>query len=399
MRPNLLPFCCGLIAAFLSPVAAAPGEWSGYVAGEVRAYARDGQFARQERAYPALALQPEYYVDWANGDQRLTFTGFLRLDPYDGERTHVDIRELYWEQSADTWEARAGLRKMFWGVTESQHLVDVLNQTDLVERPDGEEKLGQPMLELNLIRPWGIVDLYLLPFFRERTFPGLDGRLRPPLGIDTEAAVYESGADQFHLDLAARWSHTLGLVDVGIGHFYGTNRSPALTPGADTAAEPLLIPHYDLVHQTSLDLQATTETTLWKLEAIAHLGDFDDYVAITGGFEYSFWDLRQSGMDIGLLAEYLYDHRGKNGPNPFDSDLFAGSRLAVNDVQSSELLAGLLIDTNSGARLLTVEASRRLYANWRAELEIRAFTALKKSDPLYAFRKDHYAQLRLARYF
>ena len=160
-----------------------------------------------------------------------------------------------------------------------------------------------------------------------------------------------------------------------------------------------MIPHYYLIHQRSLDLQATTETTLWKLEAIAQLGDFDDYVALTGGCEYTFWDLRRSGMDVGLLAEYLYDHRGKSGPSPFENDLFAGSRLAVNDVQSCELLAGLLLDTNSGAWLFTVEASRRLYANWRAELEIRAFTALKKSDPLYAFRKDHYAQLRLARYF
>ena len=46
---------------------------------------------------------------------------------------------------------RLGLRKVYWGVTESQHLVDVINQTEGVENLDGEDKLGQPMLNLALI--------------------------------------------------------------------------------------------------------------------------------------------------------------------------------------------------------------------------------------------------------
>ena len=71
----------------------------------------------------------------------LTFTPFFRLDSSDGERTHLDIRELLWQSYGDTWEVRAGLGKVFWGVTESQYLVDVINQTDLVESPDGEDRL------------------------------------------------------------------------------------------------------------------------------------------------------------------------------------------------------------------------------------------------------------------
>ena len=40
------------------------------------------------------------------------------------------------------WSLSIGLGKVFWGVTEFNHLVDVINQTDLVEGIDGEAKLG-----------------------------------------------------------------------------------------------------------------------------------------------------------------------------------------------------------------------------------------------------------------
>ncbi len=103
----------------------------------------------------SLAAQPEYYRAWDDGRQNFTFVPFLRWDQSDSERSHVDIRELTWLRAADNWELRVGIRKLFWGVTESQHLVDIINQTDLVEAPDGEEKLGQPMLNLALIRDWG----------------------------------------------------------------------------------------------------------------------------------------------------------------------------------------------------------------------------------------------------
>jgi len=54
----------------------------------------------------------------------------------------------------------------FWGVTEFQHLVDIINQTDLVENIDTEDKLGQPMINLALINDWGTVDLFIMPYFR-----------------------------------------------------------------------------------------------------------------------------------------------------------------------------------------------------------------------------------------
>ena len=76
------------------------------------------------------------------------------------------------------WELRLGIGKVFWGVTESRHLVDTINQSDGVEDIDGEAKLAQPMATLSWIRDWGVVELLVLPYFRERTFAGVEGRPR-----------------------------------------------------------------------------------------------------------------------------------------------------------------------------------------------------------------------------
>ena len=58
------------------------------------------------------------------------------------QRTHGDIRELaYVHARVMIGSFVVGIRKEFWGVTEFQHLVDVINQTDGVEDFDGEDKL------------------------------------------------------------------------------------------------------------------------------------------------------------------------------------------------------------------------------------------------------------------
>ena len=51
--------------------------------------------------------------------------------------------------SSENYETKIGVRKDFWGVTETVHRVDILNQTDSVDGFDGEDKLGQPMINLS----------------------------------------------------------------------------------------------------------------------------------------------------------------------------------------------------------------------------------------------------------
>jgi hypothetical protein len=374
-------------------------DWSGFVAGEFRYFTYSPLDDRQHDSYLSLAAEVEYYREWNNGRDSLTFTPFVRFDQHDGERGHADIRELAWVHVARDWELRAGIRKVFWGVTESQHLVDIINQTDLVENPDQEDKLGQPMVNLALIRDWGTLDLFILPGFRERTFPGAEGRLRTPLVVDADRARYESPAKDRRIDVAVRWSRTLGDWDVGLYHFSGTSREPRLLPGVDQRGAPVLTPYYDVIEQTGLDVQATKGAWLWKLEAIHRRGQGEPFSALVGGFEYTFYGVFDSARDVGWLLEYHYDDRGDAATSPFQNDLMSGLRLALNDPQSSELLAGAILDLDRGGVFYVVEASRRLGQHWKLGLEGRAFAGLHQDDPSFSLRRDDYLQLELAYYF
>ncbi len=183
----------------------------------------------------SLSVEPEYYLEWErNGlQQSFTLAGFARLDQTDDERSHMDIREAYWHQVGETIELRVGVRRVFWGVTESAHLVDIINQTDAVENLDGEDKLGQPMFNLAWVTDFGTVDFFFLPYFRERTFPGPKGRLRPFLPVDTDNPIYEDGAKERHNDFAVRWVNSISGWDIGLSYFNGTAREPRLLFAVD----------------------------------------------------------------------------------------------------------------------------------------------------------------------
>jgi hypothetical protein len=375
------------------------GEWSGYVAGELRYFPQSPLWVDQyEDVNFALSAQPEFHHEWDDGYQTFSFVPFVRLDQHDSERSHFDIRELTWLKAAENWELRVGIRKLFWGVTESQHLVDIINQSDLVEHPDTEEKLGQPMVNLALIRDWGTVDFFILPGFRERTFPGREGRLfGGGIPIDTDQSRYESGAKEKHVDWAVRWEHMLGNWDVGLSHFSGTSREPRLLPGTD--GRVVLIPYYEQIDQTGLDLQFTQEDMLWKMEMISRKDQEGRFTALTGGFEYTFVGVFETDADLGVLTEYLFDDRHDNATTPFEDDLMLGMRLALNDVQSSELLAGAVFDLDSSARFYLVEASRRLGESWKLSLETYIYSNIPIDDLAYGFRNEDFVQLELAWYF
>ncbi len=372
------------------------GEWSGYSGLEFRGFTQTAQLPVQDHATNlSMVFETEYYHDWDDGYQGFAFVPFFRLDENDPERTHFDIRELNYFKASDDWEIRIGVRKVFWGVTEFQHLVDIINQDDLVENIDTEDKLGQPMVNLAFIRDWGTVDLFVMPYFRERTFPGRKGRLRAIPLVDTDRATYESGAEEKHIDVAVRYSHYFGDWDVGLAHFRGTSRDPRLLFSQDSAGNPVLVPFYEIINQTSLDLQATKGNMLWKLEALHRSGQGETFHALAAGFEYTFVGVMGSAVDVGVLAEYHYDERGQTFDTIFEDDIAIGTRIALNDMNSTEALLGVIVDRETGGQFYSIEASRRLSGNWLLELQSRLFVDQKRSDPASVLSQDDYVELFL----
>ena len=344
---------------------------------------------------PSIATTVE--ARWRGENSRASIIPYLRYDETDDERSLVDLKEAYWAKEAESFELLIGVNTVFWGVTESVHLVDIINQTDAVADIDGEDKLGQPMLNLEFQRDWGLVSAYLLPYFRERTFAGVDGRLRSPLPVATDNAQYESSDEENHVDFALRYSHYLGSFDIGVSAFKGTSREARLLPNTDGSE---LIPFYDQIDQFGLDLQYTGDAWLWKLEAIARETQNDTFNAAVGGFEYSFYQVADSAADVGVLLELQYDGRDAGEPVTLaDNDIFAGIRLALNDTQDTAVLAGLGYDLDTSETYLNIEADRRLGNDTVLELRARFFTNAEPADTSFAIENDDYLQLQLSRYF
>jgi hypothetical protein len=244
----------------------------------------------------------------------------------------------------------------------------------------------------------GTIDFFIMPYFRERSYPGDNGRLRTNPAIDTDDADYESSAEEWHTDFAVRYSNTFDEFDVGLSYFYGTSRDPFIQTVYENGIVEL-VPYYEIINQVGLDLQYTYEEWLWKLENIIQSGGQETFTAMVGGFEYTFFNISDNGIDLGLLLEYLWDSRGPNKQALYENDIFTGLRLTFNDIQSTDLLFGVIYDLDGKGQSISLEASRRIAENWRVAIEIRSFSGIKNDELIYAIRQDDYALLSLSYWF
>lgn len=360
-----------------------------------RYYPQQGEQG-QAKAHSSVAVSAEWVWQSDNRAHQVALEPFLRLDPRDSKRNLADLRQAYWQYAGTGFDIKAGVDIVFWGVTESQHLVDVINQTDLVASVDGETKLGQPMLNWNLYGNGGTFSLYLLPYFRERTLPGPDGRLRPPLPIDSDNPFYESAQAEQNLDFALRWSRQFGALDLGLSYFEGNNRDPQLQLTSAGNLQPV----YLQMQQLGLDSQWLSGSWAWKLESIYRKTRQQDFIASTAGFEYTQVGVFGSSWDVGWIAEYQFDSRDRQAPVPGQNDVFIGGRIVANDEAGSEILLGMMQDLHhSNSRSGKLEASMRLSNSLRLRLDAWFFQSQLTSDPLYFMRRDDYLQLSLDFYF
>ena len=428
------PFIGSLTACLVlygGSVAALDIDFEGSVELELRDFPKEARHKDMEDTFPALAGEFELGFFSPSGRHAVIIAPFARFDRYDHERSHGDLREAKYRYVNGSFEATVGVDKEFWGVTEFLHLVDIINQTDNVESVDGEQKLGQPMVKFSYASNYGTLTSYFLPFFRIRQYyDPVAGRPNAGFIVDDNTSHFESGEGRRTNDYALRYQNNLGPFDIGLSWFDGTSREPQLVvpfpPEVSGLANglPMLQAHYAFLQQAGLDVQATLGPWLLKLEATQatenrYLPDpqFNNQPSLrmalqevdvsraTGGIEYTFYNLFDSGTDLGLVAEYMYDERKNDAPHPFGNDIGIGLRWTANDPQSTAILFGGLIDLDTDSASLSLEAERRLGRSFKAILEARfqdkvGATADGVKDAFAAALADEDSvRLRLAYYF
>lgn len=382
-------------------------EFSGTIALESRWFWDSttlGPISRDAGLSYGVVVMPEMDTELGENTS-LRFAGFYRNDELDSERTHGDVREAYLVHYRPTpfgeLELRVGLDRVFWGVAESNHLIDIVNQTDLVENPNEEVKLGQPMIHLTLSTNSGIFELFGLPVHRQRTFPGPTGRLGFPILINTDNILYESNNEDRNFDVAIRYSHTFGSLDIGFSGFWGTNREPFFVPYAVPNQPMLFSPFYTQISQTAIDLRYQHSGWLLKFEGLHRAGAFnrlgatEDYSAFVGGSEYSIFSLFGTRADMTLVAEWSVDKRRERATTRFDNDLFLASRLALNDFQGTMFTLSFLLGNDNDSMISALELSRRISDSMSLAMELVHFNQIAADDVLYSIQNDSYLELSI----
>ena len=101
-----------------------------------------------------------------------------------------------------------------------------------------------------------------------------------------------------------------------------------------------------------------------------------------------------------MLGEWNYDGRGRNAtpsrsPNTLENDFFFATRLAFNDVQSTEIVASFLGDAGRSTRALSAELDRRISDRLSLNIEAIHLLSIDKADIHYDTRRDSFVDLSL----
>jgi hypothetical protein len=366
----------------------------GYIAMETRVFAQSPLTRGQVRNGAGLVAQPEFSYQTADRRHQFKAALFARSSAEPGYG-RVDIRELNWQYRGEGWSLLAGMNRVFWGVTESRHVIDVINQSDMRESFVGDVKLGQLMVAATLQRSWGQFEVYLLPQFRMRDFPLSADRPRLELPIAAGETVRNAP-----VDWAARYSASHGGVDFHTYYFRGVSREPDLVPVFNAYGQPeALKPVYRPMGQIGADIQVAHGAWLFKGELMHRMKQNLNYQAGVGGFEYGIGRVFGSVSDLALLSEFQFDNRpASEWPAPATRGIYTGFRLGVNDKASTEIKAGTVYDVKAHSWLVRAEFSRRLSNQWGVALGYYGFSNVQASPALRDFQRDTHLTISLRRY-
>ncbi len=410
---------------------------------ELRIFTSDPAFTQPQNRQdgstlqPSIAFEPHFQYSAPGGDDFFVFKGFARYDPEDSERSVGDLREAYWLHEGGNWDLVTGVNQVFWGVVESNNIVDIINQKDLAQDILGDEKLGQPMINANLMNDWGEFSLFALPLFRPRTHADEDGRLRGFFPIDDHRNSFDGSNDEWRVDFAGRYENSFGPVDVGLSHFYGLSREPisrvvfntgvpglgatvngmlatpagqaalvaACTPICTaplTSGQFVIAQHYDRINQSGIDLSAVLGQWQFKFEGVIINGHADNTVlAGVAGVEYTFFDAIGTDGELGLLAELSLDDRDQGRAPQIDNehDIFVGTRFDLNDADNLQIRSGVSVDLKTAETAITFEGSRRIFENVTGEVEGQFFLNSEPGGLIDSIRRDDNLTVRFSYYF
>ena len=369
---------------------------------DVREFHKEEAYPNQKNTYSSY-FKSEIYLGIT---EQINFISepYYRYDHNDKERTLFNFKENYLIYFKENSEFKLGIAEIFWGVTESKNLVDVIN---IYDGTDGDQKakLGQSMLSYSTYSERaGIFDFYYLPFFSKEPQIGESGRLRLSKPIENYNTIYAGGAGDKVPSWAFKWEKNIGMSDFSIQAFRGNSRENSTIPLIEGTTLKYFA-GYERISQIGTYMQTISGPYIFKVEAIRRNGQKnannirENYYSYTLGTEYLINRLFEKVWDLSLFIEYSNDDRGNDSIDIMQNDIFIAGQFLFNDVSGTELLIGSTLDTDGGGNTSNVELSSRITEDIRFTGTYQSYWSTNNKDPLYNFRRDNYFGIRAIKYF
>jgi hypothetical protein len=342
---------------------------------------------------------------------------FGRGDAFDRARAALIVEEAWAQVSGERIRVRAGFDIVTWTTTEAFHPADVINARNWDSDLENLEKIGEPMLSVQLrASDTTVIELHATPHRTRPMLPSPRSRLTPMPGLSERPAIRFLDRSGRPADgqwaaqgaLAARQITAAG--DFGIHLLEHNDRLQPLARAQPDGLPPLLV--FQTVRQAGLTYQHAVGPLVAKLEAVyrwfvapaeAAPGQPDHGLA-AAGVEYG-WS-HEGGRESTLIveAQTVYgapDQASRAQLTPFQRDLLLGYRLALNDQHSQEVTAVAIADGDRpGEGLLAASYQLRLGDTWTSSLSLRLFTGRADDPgPIAALRAASHVRINVIRHF
>lgn len=409
-----------------APVRAQEGDsaWSsrGELGLESRVFPDDD---RSETVDQGLGLLGRLELGHERGrfTERARFYG--RLDHFDRQRSVLVFEEAWAQVAGERLRLRAGLDIVNWTATEAFHPADVINARNLDSDLENLEKIGEPMVALQ-VRLFANTNLHLLymPYRSEPIFASPRSRLGFAPGLDlrgTRQMLDRNGrltssdfGHQAALAIRQSWSG----ADLTLHALEHMDRTQPLIRLDPLTMRPFLL--FQTVRQVGGTYQQAISALLFKVEG-AYRRFVDPAGALPGlsvggeegqphhgqvavGLEYGL--PHASGKESTLILEGqtllgISGEQARAALTPFQRDVLVGYRFAFNDEAGRELMLGAIGDLERiGEGILTFSYGQRIGETWTVRAGLRLFHAERDAPGfLGVLRRADHVRLTLTRHF
>ena len=325
------------------------------------------------------------------GDTKLKYEGdkyilnttfeYLYSSEYDKKR-YFDINELYFSREFSSSSLNFGKEIKYWGELEGYNIADIFNKKRYLADPfDKDKKIGS--YSLNTI------------FYLDSSSIEAGGKFyEEDLNYPGKSDPYYPFSLNYNDDLQTAHSRYTPSIYLKYGFMTGETESEnrfILWYGYDSKRE--MIPD-----NLTLKQKAYIAAKLLYLSNIIY-GDYifkfegaaadvksdivSDYAQAALGVEKSIYDIK--GADLAFYLEYYRYRYFKNKQKNIDiseaynDDMFFAMKLNLNDLDNSEIKAGILFDMKNSERVTKVEFSTRLKDGLVLNSELLSIKAKDKS--------------------